>query len=140
MRFCEWPMGDFWRSKMKTVTTKKESRKPAFEIFFKKENDASVCFIKSLEPPFLIGKVIKLRCQYAAMDYAVAPVQYCKEKIKDLNIFVIQSGFAKKPSMQIKDEQITACLKQMCNFYFKEVIESNKIMRKTYATVDKELL
>lgn len=124
---------------MKKATTQKENRLPQFEIFFKK-NDHSAGYIRALQPPYLIGKVIKIRNQYKALDFALKPVQFCKEKVFDFNIFIIQNGFDKKPKNHVSDEIITACLKRMAVFYYQEKILHNKIVNKTYKTVDPALL
>ena len=74
---------------MKKVTIQKESTLPQFEIFFK-EGEESAGYIRALQPPYLIGKVMKIRNQYKALDFESEQVQFCKQKIYGFNIFITQ--------------------------------------------------
>lgn len=101
-------------------------------IHFQKAGENHAGYVRQAAAPFIIGKVIKLRQQEQADNYAAKQVNYNFAQIHGFNIFITHAGFFEKPQRMIPEFEIIKALAAMCDWYYASKIEGKKIIIKTY--------
>ncbi len=97
-------------------------------IQFKKEGDRAGYYYIN-EPPYTIGKLVKIKDVNAAIDFTARAktLNYYIGHVPGYRIFFVHAGFFKKTSGLIKKvpEQIHA----ICDWYLKEKTPNNKTLK-----------
>lgn len=101
-------------------------------IHFQKQGENHAGYVRQEAAPSIIGKVIKLRRQDEADNYATKQVNYNFARIDGFNIFIIHAGFFETPRRAIPEYEIIKALDSMCEWYYTNKIEGKKIIIKTY--------
>lgn len=101
-------------------------------IHFQKTGESNPGYLRQTEPPFIIGKITKIRRQDDADNYNAKQVNYIIGRVPGFNIFITQAGFFEPPNRLITDEELTEAISDMCDWFVTEKLTGNKIMTKTF--------
>jgi hypothetical protein len=101
-------------------------------IHFQKEGENNPGYLRQREPPYIIGKVIKLRKQDEADNYAAKQVNYTIGRVEGYNIFITHAGFFEKPETLVPDSEIVQAIEDMAQWYYKNKVENKKMVIKEF--------
>ena len=103
------------------------------EFYTEKEN-VQGGFLKMLDEPHIIGKIIKIRDNDSARHFDRRTGPKYKARVEGYNIFIMHDGFEYQPHQSIPDKWIKVAIDDMCRWFYENKIEKNKGFQDMFKT------
>ena len=98
---------------------------------FHKDGDPAG-YVRLDEPPFIIGKLVKIQDENEAVDFKSRQLQYYIGQVPGYKIFFVHAGFYEVPDRIISDEEIKTHIDDMCMWYKETIVPEYKSIQRKY--------
>ena len=97
-------------------------------IKFNKLNDYAA-YYRADEPPYTVGKLVKLKDADEAIDFKTRQLQYYIGQVTGYKIFFVHAGFHEVPKLIVSDAQVKHDIDNICKWYKEIVIPGNNSLK-----------